>query len=377
VKRVTVIQRRLTHYRVPFFESLKAQLATRDIELTLACGEGTPEEEQKGDSGNLPWSRGLVTRYWAGGRLCIQPMADVVRGADMLVVALENKLLCNLFYQFGHRQLRVGLWGHGANLQGNANSLRERYKKTLARRADWWFGYTELSRPLIDRTGFPADRVTVLNNSVDTAEMSRQYAAVSAEDRAAWRRQHAFGTEPVGIFVGSLYAEKRIEFLMEAATAVRQVVPGFQLAILGAGPQQAQVEAFCQQNPWARYLGMRKGVEKVKALAAADVMLNPGLVGLGILDSFVCGVPMLTTDCGLHSPEIAYLHQGHNGVMTSNDLQAYVQAVSGLLRSPELHQRLQFGCLESGQRYTVANMANNFALGVEACMAAPIWRGGH
>jgi hypothetical protein len=37
--------------------------------------------------------------------------------------------------------------------------------------------------------------------------------------------------------------------------------------------------------------GMLKGQDKVQALACATVMLNPGLVGLGILDSFVWGCP--------------------------------------------------------------------------------------
>ena len=377
MKRVTLIQRRLTHYRLSFFESLRSELAGLGIELTLGCGQGTRVEQSKNDGGTLAWARHLPTTYLAGGRICLQPFADLVRKADMLVVTAENKLVNNLPYQFGHPSLRVALWGHGANLQGNPNSWRERLKARVARRADWWFGYTEMSRPLIARNGFPNERITILNNSVDTSAMAQQHESLPAGDRAAWRRANGVGSGPVGIFLGSLYAGKRIDFLFQAAQTIRASRPDFELVLVGAGPQQPMVQAFCQANPWAHYLGTRNGLEKVRALAACDVMLNPGLVGLGILDSFVCGVPMVTITSGFHGPEIAYMSHGQNGLMSADDMGAYVQAVLGLLNTPTERERMAQACRESGQRYSVANMTRHFADGVQGCLNAPIWRAKH
>lgn len=377
MKRVTLIQRRLTHYRLPFFETLRSELAGLGIELTLGCGQGTRLEQSKNDAGTLAWARHLPTTYLAGDRICVQPFGHLAEQADMLVVTAENKLVNNLPYQFGHPNLRVALWGHGANLQGNPNSWRERFKARVARRADWWFGYTEMSRPLIARNGFPDDRITILNNSVDTSEMQSHLDALPLGDRSAWRLANGVGSGPVGIFLGSLYAEKRVDFLLQAGQAIRKEVPAFELVVVGAGPQREMVQAFCADHPWAHYLGTRSGLEKVRALAACDVMLNPGLVGLGILDSLVCGLPMTTTDCGLHSPEIAYLHPGQNGVMTANDLAAYTAASVALLRDPEERQRLARACQASGRQYSVANMVRHFADGVQGCLNAPIWRGKH
>jgi len=48
-RRVVVVQRRLTHYRVAFFESLRQQLATRGLELVLAYGAGTEEKFKQGN----------------------------------------------------------------------------------------------------------------------------------------------------------------------------------------------------------------------------------------------------------------------------------------------------------------------------------------
>ena len=373
--RILVVQRHLTHYRLAFFEALRKTLAERGCVLDLAYGDGTPEEAAKQDEGELAWGDRLpVTRYYAGGRVCWQPFREQLARADMVVMTAENKLLYNLYVQLFERRARVALWGHGANLQGDPNSLRERFKRRVALRADWWLAYTEYSRPLILQCGFPQDRITVLNNAVDTQDMSAMRARVTPATTEALRAQWGLGPGPVGIFLGSIYSEKRIEFMLDAASRVHEQEPGFQFVIVGAGVQQGLVKAFCRDRPWAHYAGLLKGQQKVDALVLASVMLNPGLVGLGILDSFVCGVPMLTTDCGLHSPEIAYLAHGRNGLMTPNRIDDYVAAVVNLLRDPAQHAALVQGCRASAQEYTVENMALNFADGVQACLNAPIRR---
>lgn len=373
--KVLIVQRRLTHYRVALFEALRHELANRDCELLLAHGDATAEERGKNDGGLLDWATRLPTRYFLGGKLCWQPFQKILTGVDLLVVTSENKMIYNLAAQYWHHSYKLGLWGHGANLQGNPSSLRERFKRRVATRADWWFAYTDMSLPLIERTGFPNERVTVLNNSVDTAELAAMRQRVSPE--ATERLKHDLGLagQHVGVYVGSLYAEKRIEFMLDAALKIHDTLPSFEFLILGSGPQQALVERFCENNTWAKYLGVRKGQAKVDAMALANVMLNPGLVGLGILDSFVCGVPMVTTDCGLHSPEIVYLNNHENGLMTANTIDAYVAAVVGLLADDGAVARLRAGCEASGRKYTIENMASNFADGVVRCLEAPFYRG--
>ena len=372
-KKVLVIQRRMTHYRLPFFESLRQQCADNNIELILACGTAATDELNKNDSGELSWGIELTTYYKFG--ICWQPFAHLLNDIDAVVVALENKLVFNFIPQFFNYKLRFIYWGHGANLQGNPKSLRERFKRRVASYADWWFGYTQMSVPLIERSGFPAERITVLNNSIDTAELAAQCAAVTPEHQARWRAELQLAGKQVGIYIGSLYEEKRIDFLLAAAKQLQQANPDFVLLIIGGGAQKALVEQFCAHHAWAHYLGVRKGQEKVDLLCLADVMLNPGLVGLGILDSFVAGVPMLTTDCGLHSPEIAYLQPGVNGLMTANDLASYVAEVQALLSDAEVLARLRAGCLESAKEYTVENMARNFTQGLLQCLQQPGLRG--
>ena len=373
-KKVVVVQRRLTHYRVSFFECLRKELSERGVQLILAHGTPTEIEKSKNDEGHISWATHLPTKYWLNGNLCWLDHSVLGLQYDLMVLTAENKMLSNLPRQYASRGKRVALWGHGANLQGNQSSLRERFKRIVAKRADWWLAYTDMSVPLIARAGYPHSRITVLNNSVDTAEMVAMRNKVTPAVLAQLEIELDICGDSVGIFVGSLYNDKRVGFMLEAAAAIKVRFPAFEFLVVGSGPQQSLVEKFCQQNKWAKYLGVRKGLAKVDALALAKVMINPGLVGLGILDSFVCGVPMLTTDCGLHSPEIVYLEHGVNGLMTPNTLEDYVDAVVALLDNKALLAKLKSGCEASSRIYTVENMARNFADGVVECLAAPVYR---
>jgi len=371
---VLVVQRRLTHYRVPFFEALRMEMATRNIDLVLAHGDPTAEEAAKQDGGELSWARRIRTTYLFGGRVCWQPFGALARQSDLVVLTHENKLVCNVAAQYFLRRSKVALWGHGANLQGDAASLRERFKRHTARQADWWFGYTQLSLPLIKRSGFPTNRTTILNNSIDTVALMARHAAVTPLALDVLRSDLRLAGHSVGVFLGSLYADKKIRFLLEAALAVRAAVPGFELVIAGGGPDRSIVETFCARHDWARYAGVQSGQRKAELLALAKVILNPGLVGLGILDSFACQVPMVTTDCGLHSPEIAYLDDGVNGVMTADSIPDYVGAVVRVLTESAHRAALVEGCVRSTSKYTVNNMVRRFCDGVEQCLAAPMYR---
>ncbi len=361
----------MTHYRVPFFETLRRHMQQAGLELLLAHGEGTPDEQHKQDGGTLDWAHKLSTRYIAGGRLCWQPFGDLHRRSALSVVTAENKLLYNLCIQYGSRDQRVALWGHGGNLQGDPDSWRERFKRRVSHQADWWFAYTDMSAAMVSGTGYPAERISVLDNAVDTSQLAAQLSAVDDGQRSALRERLGLKGQHVGVFVGSLYPDKRLPFLLQAATAIRGELPDFELLIVGTGAQRELVDTFCSANRWAHALGVRKGAEKAELLSIAHLMLNPGLVGLGILDSFVAGVPMVTTDCGLHSPEIAYLDQARNGWMSADNVDAYSQQVIALFKDDALRENLRQGCAEAARRYTLDNMAARFTAGALGCLSRP------
>lgn len=367
---VTIIQRRLTHYRVDLFEGLKARLAQDGIRLRLLHGEARSWEKSKKDEGTLSWASPLATHYLISERLCWQPFAAKVLGDDLVIMTQENAMLANHLALLKRPAKRLAFWGHGANLQGDSRSLRERFKTWSTNRVDWYFAYTQMSVNLVTRAGFPAERITRLDNSVNLAEIRRNMEDVTVEDMESLRSRLGLGAGPVGLSLGSLYKHKRLDFLIDSSELIRKQVPEFQLVVVGAGPEQAYIKTACAANNWIHYLGPLHGRDKAIILRMADVLLNPGLVGLGILDSFIAKTPMLTTDCGLHSPEIAYL-KADNGVITSDDRLSYATACIELLKDSPRLEALKEGCQRAAERYTLPNMIERFAIGIQAALEVP------
>lgn len=376
-RRVLIHQRRLTHYRVPLFEQLRALLAEDGITLDLVHGQPDPGELGKRDSGHLPWAMQVQNRYWRIGNkyACWQPTPPLPAAPDLVIVTQENSLLSNytllLKRHFGGPLLAY--WGHGANLQsGNPHGLKESFKRWTTTKVDWWFAYTGMSVELVRRSGFPPGHITNLENAIDISSLKRYLAQISAEKVDALRAHLGWGNEcvgHVGLFLGSLYADKRLDFLFQAADRLHVLDPLFHLLIVGDGPQRPVVEDACRNRPWCAWAGAQSGQEKARHLAFADVLLNPGLVGLGILDAFASGTPMVTTDCGLHSPEIDYLRNGENGLMTANTLEGFVAGVHQVLADQFSRERLAKGCEAAASRYTVENMAVNFHAGILQALA--------
>ena len=230
-----------------------------------------------------------------------------------------NRLLVNYLLLAAHRLLRCKLayWGHGRNLQAAGSPpARERIKRRLAGAVDWWFAYTRLSGDTVAAAGFPRGRITVVQNSVDTRGLQEAVRATDAAQRSMLKAALDIPTDDVGIYCGGMYGHKKLDFLLAACREVHARVPGFHMILVGDGPMQGTVERAARSHPWIHYVGSKFGPERGPYFAISRVMLMPGLVGLAIIDSFAAGTPIFTTDAPVHSPEIAYLENGVNGIMT-------------------------------------------------------------
>jgi glycosyltransferase involved in cell wall biosynthesis len=368
--KVLIVERQLLHYRIELYDRLRTILGRDGIELQLLVGEGTSVEKEKRDVAMLDWAVRIPTTYFPGTAICWAPFGSYARNADLVILMQENKLIYNLWLLFVRRPKRLAFWGHGANMQSeNPHGFKERFKRWTINRVDWWFAYTSRSASLVADAGFSSEKTTVVENAVDTAQLAVYCQRVSELDCQRLRESMALGSGPIGVFVGSLYKEKRLDFLLAAASLIRLKIPNFQLLIVGAGPDIEKIENAARLFSWIHYLGPLQGQNKANMLVLADVMLNPGLVGLGILDSFTSGKPMFTTDCGLHSPEISYLSTGKNGVMTENDVIIYADTVSAALRKPSVMSALRKGALSSASHYTIENMADRIRNGICSCLS--------
>ena len=375
--KVVILQRVACDYQREFFLQLHARLAARGLALAVTGGRPRAAEARADGLAELPFGvRCLNLRlagkpYWQAGALA------AARGADLVVLEQANAALHNYVLLARRRRAprpRLAFWGHGARLtKAGAQPARDAWKRLWVNRVDWWFAYSERSAAIVAAAGFPRERITVVENAIDTAGLRRERARVGAEDRARLLRElfgaDAGGPLRVAVFCSRLTSLKRIPFLLASAERIHHQLPEFRLIVIGDGPDAPAVAGFCRTRPWCARLGSRRGAERVPYLALADVWLNPGAVGLAMVDALGMGLPLATTDVPFHGPELSYLRPGENGLLTPADEVAYADGVRQLLQDPARLAALQAQAEADGSRYTVENMASRFADGVEHCLA--------
>ncbi|WP_159876280.1 MULTISPECIES: glycosyltransferase family 4 protein [Aquitalea] len=376
--KVTIFQYRLFHYRTKLFELMRVKCAQRGIRLDVVYGQPYRDEIKKKDTGRLDWAIPVKNTYFPIKEkkdICWQPAPAVVQDADLFVFMHENRLLANYYWLLRRRlgrSPRVAFWGHGKDFQSNApGGLRERWKEKTLRWPDWWFGYTQHTRQIVEGSGFPPGQITVLNNAIDNVEFKEQLYMVSEADIA--RQRDELGLDAgdfVGIYCGSLYPDKRLDQLFEIADRLQQRAAHFRLLIVGSGAQQPYVEQMCATRPWIRFVGPRHGAGKAVLFRLAALTLCPGAVGLNILDAFIAGVPLITMAGAKHGPEICFLRNGVDGWLIGDAIDEYVSRVLRLMDTPMELQQMQQMALQAGEIYTVENMADNFVEGITRCLNA-------
>lgn len=374
-RRVLIVQKTIPQYRRRFFELLREHLANDDIELKLVYGQPEPAEASKRDVVRLDWAVERRTLFLpvARRRLYWQQCLGDARQADLVIVEQASKLLVN--YVLLAEQMvgvkRLAFWGHGRTPTATPPSrLGEAAKGIMSRHVHWWFAYNELSASYVRELGYPTNRITPVENAIDTRALAAAGAAVSERELAALRAKLGLAGANVCLYVGGMYREKRLPFLVAACELVKRQVPDFEMLFIGSGPDRHVVEEAAARNPWMHDLGPQFDDDKVPYFRLAKLLLMPGRVGLGILDCFALETPLVTTAVSYHGPEIDYLENGVNGVMVQEtDLPtAYANRVAELLTGHTAFERLTIGCRQSAHRYTIENMATRFANGIRAAL---------
>jgi len=369
MKKVVFIQRVLKKYRVTFFELLRSNLLQKGIELILIHGrEGTKESLRK-DAGFLNWATEIRNIYFPFG-LLYQPCLKLTKDADLVIVEQANRYLLN--YLLMIRKLfskqKIAFLGHGITRQKKAGSLSNIFKKSIIKNVDWWFAYTNGVRRLIISRGFPEEKVTSFQNAFDTGPLIKKKELLTKEEILAVKERIGLGDGPVGIFCGGMYREKRVGFLLESCQRIKKNLPDFEMLFLGSGSDAYLVRDMARENKWMHYIGPCFEEEKVVYFMLSDLFLLPGLVGLAVLDSFALETPIITTKFPYHSPEVEYIQNGINGIITEDNLDSYVAAVREVLLNREKLNRLKKGCKESIGNYTVEKMVENFSRGAIECL---------
>jgi glycosyltransferase involved in cell wall biosynthesis len=375
MKHVVIVQHRLLHYRVDLFNLIKLNLEKNGIKLHLVHGVASPTEGLRKDEGTLPWAKKIKNRFFSiyGVDLIWQHLPDIANNCELLILMQENRILSN-YHHIVKRNLtgkKIGFWGHGKNLQSTKpTGLKEQWKLKWLTSVDWWFAYTQSTVDYLVSQSFESNKTTCLNNAIDIKGFKDQIAAVTdIELKSVCDELGIEDNSTVGIYCGSLYKEKRLELMIDAADLIKSKIDNFYLIIIGDGPDADILHEAAKTRGWLSLVGVKKGQDKALYYRLSKLVLNPGLVGLHVLDAFSAGVPMITTIDALHSPEYDYLEHNVNGLVLSGTVAEYAEGIINLLNDEQLYLAMSARSINDSNKYTVEAMAENFANGIIHCLA--------
>ena len=175
-RKVTIVWKYIPQYRKSFYELLKIKLEQMGIELALIYGQPSRSEAARKDAVDISWGQKVHNTYITVGKreLLWQPALPLLQDSDLVILEIANKLLINyiLLIQNAFGMTNMAFWGHGKNFQAKKEDyLNEKIKQILATKVNWWFAYNELGASVISALGYPRERITVVQNAIDTNDL--------------------------------------------------------------------------------------------------------------------------------------------------------------------------------------------------------------
>jgi glycosyltransferase involved in cell wall biosynthesis len=367
-----IVQEYVPDYRVAFFTRLRDELERSSIRLVVAAGAAAGEQANRADDAGAAADfvvRVRTRQLRVGGTtLSLRSLDHLARESDLVIAEQAVRHLDIYRFLLRPQGLRVALWGHGRNYVSAQTRIENRIKRLLTLRASWFFAYTPGGAEAVVASGFPPQRVTVVQNSIDTSSLRKLVSAVTVDERTELESVMNVSPGTTCLFVGALDSSKRLDFLFAACRIAYERLPEFALIVAGDGPRRAMVEETATQEPWLRYFGRASPSEKARLAAVSTALLMPGRVGLVAVDSFALETPIFTTDWPWHAPEFEYLRAGENAVITADDVGAYSEAIVRALSDRDVIHALRAKCREDAAKYSVEAMAQRFSDGVRSAM---------
>lgn len=184
--------------------------------------------------------------------------------------------------------------------------------------------------------GVAPERLTLIENAIDTQQFRRRAAARDTARRAQSRERLVIGA------VGRLSEEKGFHLLIEAAERAIEHGVDLELWIAGEGDQHGRLAAQIASSPHAarmRLLGFER--DPIALYEALDLFvlssLREGLPNV-VLEAMAMEVPVLATRCGGMD---AFAHDGQDAALVPvNSVDALADGIVRLARDPRLRAQL-------------------------------------
>jgi len=215
-------------------------------------------------------------------------------------------------------------------------------------------------RDLIDRVGWPSDRVHTVRTGLDFDAWPSNLPV-----GMQWRKSWGIDTDsPLIVTVARLSYEKGLEVLVEAAALVSSEFPNARFLIVGEGPAAGSLAEQIAQldlKGVVHLAGFHQDVPSI--LSAADLFVLPShMEGLpnAVLEAFAAGLPVVASAVG-GLPE-AVEHERTGLLVPPGDAPALAAAVCRLLREPQFARLVaRQGSQAAREKFSLQRVARIYA----------------
>jgi len=182
-------------------------------------------------------------------------------------------------------------------------------------------------------------RAQRMNRDIQTWTRGIDREQFNPEQRdMAWRRSIGIADDEMAIaFLGRIVMEKGLDVFADAIHAFATFGLKHRVLVIGEGPARAW---FAEQLPDAIFTGQLTGTDLSRALASADLFLNPSMTeafGNVTLEAMACGLPVIAADSTGATNLVRY---GVTGMLVDGeDPDEFAEALATYARDPDLRRR--------------------------------------
>ncbi|MBU0753839.1 MAG: glycosyltransferase family 4 protein [Planctomycetes bacterium] len=330
---------------------LASGLQRSGISNTMVCQPGSPMEERAAAAGVAVYPLKMrgewdLVAAWALRGLIKRGRFDIVHmhTSHAHTLGVLGARLAGRAKTIVARRVDFSIYRYPLSISGI------KYKIGV----DRYIAISHAIREVMIRDKIPAEKISVVHSGIDLSRFE------GIQGRSTLRKEFGLKEDtPVVGTVAHFAWHKGIEFLVEAAIAIRKKIPNVKIFLIGEGKLEGRIRDLVDKldlHETIVFTGFRKDIPQV--LDFLDLFVMPSVLeGLctSILDALSSRLPVIGSEVG-GIPEIIE-HEKTGLLVPPRDPQALAAAVVRLLEDRALAQRLaQAGRQKVEKQFSIQSM---------------------
>jgi glycosyltransferase involved in cell wall biosynthesis len=320
--KINILQPLIPHYREEFFEGL-----SKSHELKIYCYNG--KSDKYSTFNHSTFANKSIRKIQFGPILIYNPM-QLMRGEyKTLILMLHFGHLSTwglLLTKFIHKK-KIILWGQGISVK---RYLKEERKPSILLRwmiklADTVWLYTDKEQKQWKEI-FPKKQIVSLNNTISNVD--RILSFKNSKSKTELKKEHAIPQQICFIFCARFdNPYRRVDVLVNIIKSLAPEKYGF--IIIGDGKYKPEFSGFSNVFDFGAVYDQSK---KDDLFSIADLYLQPGWVGLSVVEAMAYGKPVVTlkrSEQTLQCVEYSYLAHLNNSIIC-DDLNNCINKIDNL-----------------------------------------------